>query len=122
MTALPFEIAYGARHPLLSVTPAGEYQAQARYVMVRDGEPVWTADENVLAWRVTVAAEGSADADGALSAWYDAEPPHTLVRYDDGAVTYVLEEIVTGEEAVSPDEETFIQPGILLDALTGVTR
>ncbi len=122
MTALPFEIAYGARHPLLSVTSEGEYQSRARYVMVRDGEPVWTVDENVLAWRVTVAEEGAADGASALSAWYDAEPPHTLVRYDDGAVTYVLEEIVTGEEAVSPDEETCIQPGILLGGLTGVTR
>ena len=122
MSALPFEIAYGARQPLLSVTPAGAYQPQARYVMVRDGEPVWTADGNVLAWRVTVAGADSADGDGALSAWYDAEPPHTLVRYDDGTVTYVLEEVVTGDEVRKSDEETYIQPEILLGGLMGVTR
>jgi hypothetical protein len=54
-------------------------------VVVRNAEPVWTPVGSFIAWRVTVGDR--------QTAWYDAEAPHTLVRYDDGLVTYLLSDV-----------------------------
>lgn len=50
-------------------------------VVVQGGEPIATPAGNYLAWRVEV---------GEQTAWYDVEPPHTLLRYDDGQSIYLL--------------------------------
>ncbi len=35
------------------------------------------------------------------SAWFDTEEPHTLIRYDDGSVSYVLTDTQTeGQQTI----------------------
>ena len=51
-------------------------------VVVHGAETVQTPAGQFVAWRVSV--------DRRLSAWYDVHPPHTLLRYDDGTVSYLL--------------------------------
>jgi membrane protease YdiL (CAAX protease family) len=62
--------------------------AEETYLVVRNAEPVWTPSGIFVAWRVTLGDR--------QSAWYDAEPPHTLVRYEDGSVTYLLADVEQG--------------------------
>lgn len=50
-------------------------------VVVHGVEPVNTPAGHFMAWRVTV--DGN-------TAWYDVEAPHTLVKYDDGFLIYLL--------------------------------
>ncbi|MEA4910269.1 MAG: type II CAAX endopeptidase family protein [Anaerolineaceae bacterium] len=61
--------------------PQPEPALQEEILIVTGAEPLATPGGNYLAWRVEV---------GQQSAWYDVNEPHTLLRYDDGQVTYVL--------------------------------
>ena len=88
LSALPFSVAYGSETTL--VWPARWDEDLQKSVpgfkettiIIRGGEPLATPAGNFISWRVTV-GEGRI-------AWYDAEPPHTLLRYDDGILTYLL--------------------------------
>ncbi len=64
--------------------PQPEPALQEEILIVTGAEPLATPGGNYLAWRVEV---------GQQSAWYDVNEPHTLLRYDDGQVTYVLTSI-----------------------------
>jgi membrane protease YdiL (CAAX protease family) len=91
LSALPFHLSYSRKTTL--AWPDGWLQdgqgsapnADDTYVAVRNAEPVWTPVGNFITWRVTLGVR--------QTAWYNAEPPHTLVRYDDGTVIYLLTEM-----------------------------
>jgi len=51
-------------------------------VRVMGAEPLELPSGQVLAWRVEL---------GQAKIWYASEPPHTLLRYDDGFLVWVLE-------------------------------
>lgn len=53
-------------------------------VVVSGAEPVTTPAGNFIAWRVNL---------GNWTAWYDANAPHTLLRYDAGFAVYILSAI-----------------------------
>jgi membrane protease YdiL (CAAX protease family) len=55
--------------------------ADAQTLLVFGVEPLAVPAGNYIAWRVTL---------GQQTAWYDADAPHTLLRYDDGIVSYRL--------------------------------
>lgn len=52
-------------------------------VVVHGVEPLSTPAGDFMAWRVTVDDN---------TAWYDVQAPHTLLKYDDGFLTYILTE------------------------------
>ena len=93
LAALPFEMGYGGHLPFAWIDDTGEAQVSEAYVGVRGGEPVWTPAGAFVTWKVTVTYEDAVGEELTLSAWYDTEVPHTLVRYDEGNVSYVLAEI-----------------------------
>ncbi len=92
LAGLPFDIAYGASRPFLRFDDDGVPHVEDAYVLVRGGEPVQTPAGNFVTWKVTVTYPDARGRDVVRSAWYDAEAPHTLVRYEDGVVRYLLEE------------------------------
>ena len=57
--------------------------AQDIVLTVQGAEPIATPAGNFIAWKVKV---------GNQTAWYDADFPHTLLRYDNGLVSYLLKE------------------------------
>jgi hypothetical protein len=91
LSALPFHLSYSRKTTLawsdgwLQHGQGSAPNADDTYVAVRNAEPVWTPVGNFITWRVTLGAR--------QTAWYNAEPPHTLVRYDDGIVVYLLTEM-----------------------------
>jgi len=91
LSALPFRLSYSRKATLVwpsrwrEETQSSGLVAEDTYVVVRGAEPVWTPAGSFVAWRVTVGDH--------QTAWYDAEAPHTLVRYHDGIVTYLLTEV-----------------------------
>jgi membrane protease YdiL (CAAX protease family) len=92
LSALPFDLAYGSRAALIQPGPWEDSMPRKVCVLVRGAEPVWTPAGNFVAWKVTVGSCG--DAEYRLeTAWYDVKAPHTLVRYDDTIVSYLLLEI-----------------------------
>ena len=56
-------------------------QTETVLVSVLGVEALVTPAGNFVAWRVEV---------GDLTAWYDTQPPHTLLSYDNGMVRFVL--------------------------------
>jgi membrane protease YdiL (CAAX protease family) len=57
--------------------------AQNVIVTVQGSEPIATPAGNFIAWKVVV---------GDQTAWYDSNYPHTLLRYDNDFVSYLLKE------------------------------
>jgi len=99
LSALPFHLSYSGKTTLawfgawLQEGQGSAPSADDTYVAVRNAEPVWTPVGNFITWHVTLGIR--------QTAWYDKEPPHTLVRYDDGTVIYLL----TGMERESCTDE-----------------
>ena len=89
LEGLPFELGYGGPVTLITLNDEGLPISHQAYVQVRGGEPTWAGEKTFITWRVTV-TYGQAE-EKTLTAWYRSEPPHTLVRYDDGQVSYVLQ-------------------------------
>jgi membrane protease YdiL (CAAX protease family) len=92
LSALPFDLAYGGRAILIQPDLGEESMSREVCVLVRGAEPVWTPAGNFVAWKVTMGGCGEA-AYRLEAAWYDVETPHTLVRYDDTIVSYLLVEV-----------------------------
>ncbi|HOT90693.1 MAG TPA: CPBP family intramembrane metalloprotease [Anaerolineae bacterium] len=92
LSALPFAIAYGSTHPLALVGDDGHIHIVEAFILVTGSEPVWTPAGNFVTWKVTVTYTLD-DEETTLAAWYDVDPPHTLVRYDNGEVSYLLEKV-----------------------------
>jgi membrane protease YdiL (CAAX protease family) len=87
LSALPWQIGYVAK---VSLAWPSHYSQEAKssipalnetVVNVRGAEPLATPAGNFIAWKVTM---------GDQTAWYNTQPPHTLLRYDDGTVSYLL--------------------------------
>lgn len=89
LSMLPFDIAYGSTQPLALIGDDGHIEIVDAFVLVAGSEPVWTPAGNFVAWKVNVTYEIDGNKT-ALTAWYDVDAPHTLVRYDDGEGSYVL--------------------------------
>jgi hypothetical protein len=87
LPALPFSVGYSRRVTLSSPLRWSEEAQDSipltweEYVIVAGSEPVATPAGNFITWKVTL---------GDQTAWYDAEPPHTLVRFDNGFESFVL--------------------------------
>lgn len=92
LAGLPFDIAYGAARPYGWFDAAGAFHLETAYVLVEGAQPIWTPAGNFVAWKVLLKYTDAAGKEVALAAWYDAAAPYTLVRYDDGVVSYLLEE------------------------------
>ncbi len=93
LAALPFDMGYGVHVPFVQIDEEGEHQVQEVYVGVQGGEPVWTPVDNFVTWKVGLTYVADTGKEVTLAAWYDTAPPHTLVRYDDGEVIYLLSEV-----------------------------
>ena len=87
MQSLPFNLGYSRKvelaYPLHWDEAAGTSKplVETEYLVVRTAEPVWTPAGRFIAWAVTL---------GDKKAWYDSKAPYTLLRYEDGIVTYLL--------------------------------
>ena len=92
LSALPFAIAYGSTQPLALVNRQGYIDIVDAFIVVASSEPAWTPAGNFVTWKVTVTYTLDGE-ETTLSAWYDVEAPHTLVRYDNGEVSYLLEKV-----------------------------
>lgn len=92
LSALPFAIAYGSTQPLVVVNRQGLVNVVDAFIVVAGSEPAWTPAGNFVTWRVTVTYTLDGE-ETTLSAWYDVDAPHTLVRYDNGEVSYLLEKV-----------------------------
>lgn len=95
LSGLPFELPYGGDATLVQIDRTGEARLVDAFVEVAGGEPTWAPAGNYVTWRVVVRWTDEAGDKRALNAWYDSEPPHTLVRYEDGTVSYILSSIET---------------------------
>jgi membrane protease YdiL (CAAX protease family) len=94
--ALPFQLPYGGPVTVVEVDATGDAASYRGFLRVAGGEPAWTPAGNTISWRVTLSWEDGAGERQTRSAWYAAEAPHTLVRYDDGIVSYLLSSMETG--------------------------
>jgi len=92
LSALPFAIAYGSTQPLVLVNRQGYVDIVDAFIVVAGSEPTWTPAGHFVTWKVTVTYTLD-DEETTLSAWYDVDAPHTLVRYDNGEVSYLLEKV-----------------------------
>ncbi len=92
LSALPFALTYGSTQPLALVSNEGYIHIVDAFVIVEGSEPAWTPAGNFVTWRVAVTYEIDG-AETTLTAWYDVDAPHTLVRYDNGEVSYLLEKV-----------------------------
>ena len=92
LSGLPFAVGYAAQSKLLMVTPEGALAWVHASIVVRGGEPVWTPGGTYAAWRVDLRYVDDEGSSHTISAWYDAEAPHRLVRYDDAVLQYLLSE------------------------------
>ncbi|MBN2393618.1 MAG: CPBP family intramembrane metalloprotease [Anaerolineae bacterium] len=92
LSALPFDLAYGSTQPLVLVDRQGYVNIVDAFIVVASSEPAWTPAGNFVTWRVTVTytLDGK---EKTLSAWYDVDAPHTLVRYDNGEVSLLLDKV-----------------------------
>jgi hypothetical protein len=91
MSGLPFALGFSAdtvvAWPLRwrpETQDNGPY-AEETTVTVRGGTPVRVPWGDAVAWMVVV---------GEQAAWYDADAPHHLLRYDDGFHTWLLVEVI----------------------------
>ena len=88
LSALPFRVAFGSEATLAWPARWDEELQQnlpgskESVILVHGGEPLATPAGNFISWRVSIGQE--------RTAWYSVEPPHTLLRYDDGVLTYLL--------------------------------
>ena len=87
LSAMPFQIGYVGK---VSLAWPSRYSQEANHsvptldetvVSVQGAEPLATPAGNFIAWKVTM---------GDQTAWYDTKIPYTLLRYDDGMVSYIL--------------------------------
>lgn len=92
LSALPFAIAYGSTQPFVLVNRQGNIHIVDAFIVVAGSEPTWTPAGNFVTWKVTVTYTLDGE-EMTLSAWYDVDTPHTLVRFDNGEVSYLLEEV-----------------------------
>lgn len=93
LSGLPFQLPYGGEMDLVRVDESGAVNVTPAFVQVRGGEPTWTPAGNFTTWKVTVTYTDDAGDEVVLAAWYQAEAPHLLVRYDDGGISYVLADV-----------------------------
>jgi uncharacterized protein len=88
LSALPFGVSLGSQ-----VTLAWPAQwdtdihdslpgSKKTTMIIRGGEPLAVPAGNFISWRVMVGQD--------KIAWYDVDPPFTLLRYDDGILSYLL--------------------------------
>ncbi|MBN1246314.1 MAG: CPBP family intramembrane metalloprotease [Anaerolineae bacterium] len=103
LSALPFEVGYGGDATLVALQNDTGAKAYEAFVQVRGGEPAWTPAGTFVAWKVVVSWEDGAGRKKTQTAWYDAQPPHTLVRFDDGVVSYVLATVDTADQVVETE-------------------
>jgi membrane protease YdiL (CAAX protease family) len=90
LSALPFGVSLGA--PVTLAWPAqletgihdSRPGSKKTTMIIRGGEPLAVPAGNFISWRVIVGQDNSA--------WYDVDPPFTLLRYDDGIFSYLLKE------------------------------
>jgi membrane protease YdiL (CAAX protease family) len=92
LSALPFDLAYGSTQPLVLVNHQGNVNIVDAFIVVASGEPAWTPAGNFVTWKVTVTYSLDGE-EKTLSAWYDVDAPHTLVRYDNGEVSLLLDKV-----------------------------
>lgn len=87
LSAMPLQLGYVAK---VSLARPNRYSQEAKrstpmldetVVSMQDAEPLATPAGNFIAWKVTL---------GDQTAWYDSQAPYTLLRYDDGMVSYLL--------------------------------
>ncbi len=90
LSALPFAIAYGSKTAFVWVDDLGQVHTDDAYVGVAGGEQIWTPAGNFVTWKVALTYATAKDEKVELAAWYNVEAPYTLVRYDDGVVSYLL--------------------------------
>ncbi|MGC9395822.1 MAG: CPBP family glutamic-type intramembrane protease [Anaerolineae bacterium] len=90
LSALPFDLAYGSTQPLVLVNQQGYVNVVDAFILVAGSEPTWTPAGNFVTWKVNVTYTLDGE-ETTLSAWYDVDAPHTLVRYDNGEVSYLLD-------------------------------
>jgi hypothetical protein len=90
LQALPFNLSYSRRVTLASPLRWSEVDqesiplAEDGFVFVAGSEPLGTPVGNFIAWRVELGDE---------TAWYDSAAPYTLLRYDNGMVSFILREV-----------------------------
>jgi membrane protease YdiL (CAAX protease family) len=88
LAAMPFQSYYGAQAQMAySSVWSEEDQSNVSAVrpvaiLVVAREPITVPAGDFTAWRVEVVGEGVA--------WYDVQPPHTLLRYEGRVVSWVL--------------------------------
>ena len=92
LSALPFNLAYGSTQQLALVNRQGGIEVVDAFIVVAGSEPAWTPAGNFVTWKVTVTYTLD-DQETTLRAWYDVDAPHTLVRYDNGEVNFLLEKV-----------------------------
>lgn len=90
LSGLPFELPFGGDVTLVHLNEDGEASLREGFLRVAGGEPVWTPSGNYVTWRVTLTYEDEQGRTRTQAAYYEAYAPYTLVRYDDGAVSYML--------------------------------
>ncbi len=88
LSALPFQVFYAARSPMLTpyilqnTSGDGYPVVELTYVTVLGAEPIATPAGAFIVWRVQVGDK--------LVAWYHVEPPYTLVAFDNSIETWEL--------------------------------
>lgn len=90
LAALPFELPYGGPVTVVWTDPEMGPQVADGFLRVAGGEPMRTPAGSYVTWRVNVTWEDGTGDEQMVSAWYDTESAHTLIRYDDGIVSYLL--------------------------------
>ncbi len=90
LQTLPFRLPYGAPITVIQSDAQGVLHRTDGFVKVQGGEPIWTPSGNHITWKVRLTWDAPNGDPQSQTAWYDAQAPHTLVRLDDGAVSYVL--------------------------------
>ncbi|MCU0521559.1 MAG: CPBP family intramembrane metalloprotease [Anaerolineae bacterium] len=100
-SGLDFRLPYGSHVMLVHEDGQSSAESVRGFLQITGGEPVWTPSGNYVTWRVDLTWKDATGRTNAESAWYEARPPHTLVRYDDGAVSYLLTKVeATGTQGV----------------------
>jgi hypothetical protein len=92
LSGLPLEMFYGGSIPIVILDDKDNILIEQAFISVRSAEPAWTSAGAVIAWKVTVTYSDVNGKEMTKTAWYRIEPPHPLVRYDNGRVSFVLQE------------------------------
>ena len=106
LSALPFRLPFGASVNVVQADAQGAPHLYNGFLHVQGAEPVWTPSGNYISWKVNLTWNEACPVETAgparicregeqkrmQTAWYDAQAPHTLVRFDSGhgAVSYIL--------------------------------